>query len=112
MQYTTVPWACCRAEASNLVCVAFVFLFGPAFAGLTLGGPQIYHLSFYLLAAGTKNTKYPRMGLSIGLNGSFLGQPALSFVPEPVPGLPGPALGPKGPESAKNPGPDLSCYSP
>ncbi len=39
-------------------------------------------------------------------------QPALLFEPEPVQGLPGPAVGPKGPKYAKNPGPDLSFYPP
>ena len=55
-----------------------------------LGGPQIYHVSFYLFAAVTKNTKYPRTGLRIGLRGRCLVQPALFFEPEPVPRLPGP----------------------
>ncbi len=36
-----------------------------------LAGPQIYHLSFYLFAAGTKHTKYPRTGLMIGLRDVF-----------------------------------------
>ncbi len=34
-----------------------------------LGGPQIYDLSVYLFAAGTKNPKYPRAGLGSGLQG-------------------------------------------
>ncbi len=67
-------------------------------------GPQIYHLSFYIFAVGPKNTRYPRMGLRIGLRGSCLVQPALFFEPGPFPGLPGPAVGPKGP--------DLSFYPP
>ena len=29
--------------------------------------PHIYHLPFYLFAVGTKNTKYPRTSLIIGL---------------------------------------------
>ncbi len=37
-------------------------------------------------------------------------QPALIFEPEPVPRLPGPAVGPKGPKIGQNPGPDLSFY--
>ncbi len=40
---------------------------GPFWADL--GGPQIYNLSLYLFAAGTKNTEYPRTGLKIGLRG-------------------------------------------
>ncbi len=34
-----------------------------------LGAPHICHVYFYLFAAGTKNTKYPRTGLRIGLRG-------------------------------------------
>ncbi len=34
-----------------------------------LGGPQVYHFSSYLFAAGTKHTKHPRTGLRIGLQG-------------------------------------------
>ncbi len=32
-----------------------------------LTGPQIYHLSVYLFAAGAKDTKYPLTGLRIDL---------------------------------------------
>ncbi len=53
-------------------------------SGLTLGGLRFI---IYILAAGTKNTKYPRT--------SLLAQPALFFEPEPVPRLPGPAVGPE-----------------
>ncbi len=66
--------------------------------------PQIYHLSFYILAVGPKNTKCPRMGLRIGLRGLFLVQPALFFEPGPTTGLPGPNVGPKGPKIGRKPG--------
>ncbi len=34
-----------------------------------LGGAHIYNLSFYIFEAGTKNVKYPRAGLILGLRG-------------------------------------------
>ncbi len=34
-----------------------------------LGGLHMYHLSFYLFAAGAENTQCPRMGLRTGLRG-------------------------------------------
>ena len=37
--------------------------------GLTLGGLNFIIYIFILFAAGTKNTKYPRTGLTIGLRG-------------------------------------------
>ncbi len=77
-----------------------------------LEGPAIYHLSFCLFAVGPKNAKCPRMGLRIGLRGGFVAQPALFFEPGPFPGLPGPAVGPKGPKIGLNPGLDLSFYPP
>ncbi len=39
-------------------------------------------------------------------------QPALFFEPEPVPRLPGPAVGLRGRKSTKIPRPDLSSYPP
>ncbi len=53
---------------------------------------------------GPKNTKYPGMGLRIGLRVWFLVQPALFFEPEPFPRFPGPAVGPKGPNIGQKPG--------
>ncbi len=69
-----------------------------------LEGPQTYHLCFYLFAVGPINTKYPRMGLKIGLRVCFVVQPGLFFEPGPFPGLPGPAVGPKGPKIGQKPG--------
>ncbi len=60
---------------------------------------------FYLFAAGTKNAEYQRTGLRM-VPGADFDATGTIFEPEPVPRLPGPAVGPKGPKSVKNPGPD------
>ncbi len=69
----------------------------------TLGGMD------YLVAP------FPRKGEALqgGISGAvFLRKLQYFCEPEPVPRLPGPAVGPKGPKSAQNQGPDLSFYPP
>jgi hypothetical protein len=62
------------------------------------GGPQIYHLYFYLFAAGPKNTKYPRTGLLIGVRADFWRNLHYLSSRNPCQGSRGPAVGPKGPK--------------
>ncbi len=50
-----------------------------------LGGPQMYHWSFDLYAAGTKNTEYPRTGLRIGPRGKKRGRISHLILPKVCP---------------------------
>jgi hypothetical protein len=84
-----------RKPAQNQPKLKYRLLF-PKSYWADVEGPQIYHLTFHLFAVGSKNTKCPRMGLRIGLQGLFGVQLALCFEPRPFPRLPGPAMGPKG----------------
>ncbi len=80
--------------------------------GLALGGPHIYQLYLYLLAAGTKNTEYPRTGLRIGLRGWFLVQPVYVSSRSPSQGSRGRPWARRSRKSAKDPGLGLSSYPP
>ena len=56
-------------EVSHFMVTTTKFTMHLVWADLT--GPEIYLLYVYLFAADPKNTKYPRMGLTIGLRGCF-----------------------------------------